>query len=56
MNRAQKEDEKNRVTCLFIMFTSRVMVIKMSKMPHFLYFLLLTAKNQLQFGHIFKYI
>ena len=26
------------------------MVIKMSKIAHFLYFLLMTAKNQLEFG------
>ena len=36
MDRAQRIDEKNGVTCLFIMFTLRVMLIKMSKMTHFL--------------------
>ena len=49
-DRAQKVDEKIRVICLVIMFTTRVMVIKMSKMAHFLYFLLMPAKNQSQFG------
>ena len=33
-------DEKNGVNYLVIMFTPRVIVIKMSKMAHFLYFLL----------------
>ena len=37
MHRAQRVDEKNRVIRL-VMFTSRVMVIKMSKMAHFMYF------------------
>ena len=31
-------------------YTPRVMVIKMSKMAHFMYFLLMTATNQSQFG------
>ena len=43
--KAERVGKKNGVICLFIMFTSRVMVIKMPKM----YFLLMTAKNQLQF-------
>ena len=43
--KAERVDKKNGVICLFIMFTSTVMVIKMPKM----YFLLMTAKNQLQF-------
>ena len=47
--RAQRVDEKNRVIRL-VMFTPRVMVIKMSKMLYFMYFLLHTAKNQSQFG------
>ena len=50
MGRAQRVDEKNAVTCLFIMFAPRVMVIKMSKMAHFLYFVLMAGKNQSQFG------
>ena len=33
-DRAQKVDDKNGVICLLIMFTSRVTVIKMSKMVH----------------------
>ena len=36
------------VMCLVIMFTTRVMVIKMSKIAQFLYFLLMIAENQLQ--------
>ena len=32
------------------MFTPGVMSIKMSKMAHFLYFLLMATKNQAQFG------
>ena len=38
-------DEKNGVICLFILFTLRVMVIKMSKMAHFLHLLLMTVKK-----------
>ena len=37
MDKAQRADEKNGFICL-VMFTPRVMVIKMSKMAHFLYF------------------
>ena len=48
-NRALSVDEKNGVICL-VMVTPRVMVIKMSKMAHFMYFLLDTAKNQSHFG------
>ena len=44
-DRAQSLDTKNGVICLVIMFTPRVMVIKMSKMAHSLYFLLMAAKN-----------
>ena len=40
--------EKNGVICLVIMFIPQVMVIKMSKMDHFLHFMLMPAKNQLQ--------
>ena len=32
------------------MFTPGVMIIKMSEVAHFLYFMLMTATNQLQFG------
>ena len=35
MDIAQRVDEKNRVICLFMMFTHRVMVITMSKKSHF---------------------
>ena len=49
-HRAQRADEKNGVICLGIMFVSRIMVIKMSKMTHFLYFLLMKAKNKSKFG------
>ena len=45
MVRAEKVNVKNGVICLIIMFTP-----KMSKMAHFLYFLLIATKNQLQFG------
>ena len=49
-DRAQRVDGKNGVICLVIMFTPQVMVIKMSKMAHFLYFLLMPSKNNSQFG------
>ena len=35
-DREQREYEKNGVTCLVIMLTFRVTVIKMSKITHFL--------------------
>ena len=49
MDRAQKVVVKNGVIRL-AMFTPRVMVIKMSKMAHFMYCLLDTAKYQTQFA------
>ena len=49
-DRAQRVDEKKKVICLVNMFSRRVIVIRMSKMAHFLSFLLMTAKNQSQFG------
>ena len=49
-DRAWRVGAKNRVIFLFIMFTRGVVVIKMSKMAYFLYFLLVAAKNQSQFG------
>ena len=49
-DRAQGVDEKNGVVSLVVIFTPRVMVIEMSKMAHFLHFLLMPAKNQTQFG------
>ena len=42
-DRAQRVNEKNEVIRL-VMFTSTVMVIKISKMAHFMYFLLNTTK------------
>ena len=54
---AQRVDGKNVVICLVIMFTPRVMVIKWSKMVHFLYFLLMPAKIKSQFGqNIYVYL
>ena len=41
----KEEMRKNWVICPVIMFTVRVMVNKMTKMAHFLYFLLMTAKK-----------
>ena len=41
--KAHRVDEKNGIICLVIMFNPRVMVIKTSKVAHFLYFLLMTA-------------
>ena len=41
MDRAQRVHEKNSIICL-VMFTPKVKVMKMSKMAHFLYFLLIT--------------
>ena len=49
-DRAQRVDKNNGVICLVIMFAPRVMVIKVSQMSHFLYFLLMPVKNQSQFG------
>ena len=42
--RAQRVDEKNDVICL-VMFTSKVMVISMSKVAHLMHFLLNTEKT-----------
>ena len=44
-NKAQRVDENNGFVCLFITFTSRVIVIKMPKRTHFLNFQLIAAKN-----------
>ena len=46
---AQRVDGENGVICLVIIFNPLVMVIKTSKIAHFLYFLLMPAKNQSQF-------
>ena len=48
-DRAQRVDKKNGVICL-VMFTPTIMVIKMSKMADFMYFLLDTEKYHFQFG------
>ena len=53
-DRAQRVDEKNMLICLVTMFTSRVMVIKMSNNGLFLYFLLTTAKSCHNLGTEFK--
>ena len=42
--------KKNGIICLVMMFALGVMVIKMSKMAHLLYFLLMPADNQSRFG------
>ena len=42
MDRAERVDENDGVICL-VMFTAIVMIIKMSKMVYFLYFLLITV-------------
>ena len=43
-DKRQRVDEKNGIIFLVLMLTPGARVIKMSKMAHFLYFLLLTAK------------
>ena len=55
-DRAQRVDKKNRVICLIIMFAPGVMVIKMLKMAHFLYFLLMPAKISHSLEKIFMCI
>ena len=49
-DRAERVDEENGVICLIIIFAPRVMTIKMRKMAHFVYFLLMPAKIQSQVG------
>ena len=44
-DRARRIAEKNVIICLVFMFTPRIMVIAMSKMAHFLYFLLMLPKK-----------
>ena len=51
--RPQKVDGKNGVFCLIIMIIPRIIVTKMSKMAHSLYFLLTATKDQSQFGQRF---
>ena len=54
--RTQRAVEKNYVIRL-VLFTPKVMVIRMSKMAHFMYFLLNTEKkNRPSLGKIFKCI
>ena len=48
-NSAQRVDETNVIICLVIMFAPRIMVIKMSKTAHFLYFLLMLTEKLLKF-------
>ena len=50
--RPQRADEKIEAICLIIMFTPRIMVIKMSKMAHIMYFLLMTAEKSVSSGKI----
>ena len=51
IDRNQRVGEKNGIICFVIMFTPSAIVIKISKMAHFFYFLtakdfyLMTAKN-----------
>ena len=55
MYRAQRVDEKNDVICL-VMYTSKVMVIRMSKMTHLMYFLLNAEKNRPSLGKWVRYL
>ena len=48
-DRAQRKDRKKWVSFPVIMFTPQVIVIKMSKMTHFLYFRLIPPKSQSQY-------
>ena len=48
-DRDQQANTKNGVICLDTMFNPEIMVIIMSKLANFLYFLLITAKNESQF-------
>ena len=48
--RAWRADEKNGAIFLVIMFTPRGMVFTMSKMAHFLYLLMTTAKDSHSLG------
>ena len=53
-NWARRVDQVNGVILLVIIFTPGVMVIKMSKMAYFLYFLLTTAKISHSLGKFFS--
>ena len=52
----KKKKKKNRASCLVIMLTPGVMVIKMCKMAHFLCFLLMPAKISHSVDKIFTCI
>ena len=52
---AQRVDKKNNVICL-VMYTSKVMVIRMSKMAHLMYFLLNAEKNRASLGKWVRYL
>ena len=52
MYRTQKADEKSDIICL-VMFTPKVMVIRMSKMAHFMHCLLHTEEKRPSLGKIF---
>ena len=49
-DRDQRADKKKGIICLVTVFALGVMAVQMSKKVHFLYFLLMTARNQSQFG------
>ena len=49
-DKTQKADKKNGIICLVIVFAHESMAIKLSEVAHFLYFLLMTAKNKSQIG------
>ena len=49
-DRAQRADEKNGIIGLVIRFFPRVTVINISKGANYLQFLVMSAKNQSQFG------
>ena len=53
-DRAPEVYEKNGVICLVTMFTPRVMIIKMSKMAHLSYSLLVKANINHSLGKMFK--
>ena len=50
---ARKVNEKNGVICLVSVYTPRVIVIKMSKMTNFLYFVLMAGINSHSLGKIY---
>ena len=55
-DRTQGVYQKNGVICLNIMLIPRFMFIKMSKMVHFVYFLLMKPKNWSHLEKVFKRI